>query len=1152
MTRARALILITVIAAFACCATLATAQKTNSTIRGTVTDPSGAVVPNAEVTVINPGTGQERKATTNAEGEYVVPDVPPGMYDVRVAHPSFKQFVRSGIELHVSSTLTNNVQLTVGSASEEVTVEAAGVQVETSTGTVGNVVTGAQVRELPLNGRNFTQLTQLMPGVSPAANFDPKNKGLLAGVDFSVNGNPTTANQFLVDGGTNNDVGSNRTILIYPSIEAIQEMKVLRNSYGPEYGQASGGVVNIVTRGGSNDFHGSVFYFGRNDALNATEYFAKRFDQKTPLRRHDLGYSLGGPIVKDRAFFFWSQEWNKEKRGSFRSGSVPTVAERQGDFRVRRPDPSRPGQFCSDPTPNPALVPGGVIPTASQSPGGKLLVQLFPEPNVASPTDCNNWAQSLMSPIDFREESIRTDFKVAKAHLLSFRYTQDKWNNFAPNSQGEWGDDAYPAVESGWDQPAKHLVAKLSSTFGATAVNEFQFSWGHNDIIVSLTDQGASLTQAINTAIPSYFPDADKTHGKLRSHPVFWGGIAPYSAASGGLWTVAPWNNDQDLYTFRDDFSKVWGNHTFKVGFLASRNSKNELAGGASAAESVGFWGGRAITWGSGASTGNGLADILLAGREWGFGETQRELRAETRWEDYEFYFGDTWKAHRRLTLEYGFRWSFLREPYDENDAISMFHPSLYNPTRPASDLCNGIIIVPGSDVCNRPGFSPGTPGVGRALIENDNNAIAPRLGLAWDVFGDGSTAIRAGAGQYFQRERLNIPLNLVTNPPFAITVGGTRTLDVAPAAGTLTVAAAPAPNYAYRDPEGVLPNSWQWNFTIERALARDTKLELGYVGNRGLHLSRVLDLNGVAASQRAAFATATNNALRPYPNFGEIHAWDRSGSSNYHSLQTQLRSRMKNVDMQVSYTWSRSLSNTDITNSGSTGANTTVTDIYNLRADYGPSLIHRPHSFNASVIYNTPKLADTNGFVRNVFGDWELTTITQFASGNAITVYAGGVPGLPGGISGTGYGGNHRPNRVAGQPCRAESPTRREQWLNPAAFTLSDFQIGTIGNSPRGVCLGPGIKNVDFAIYKNFSSPFGAVKGLADRLKLQFRLEFFNLFNSAQFRSDRMGTTLSSGGSVVGNRVVWNPAAHTSPGFGRATDTRGPREIQYAVKFVF
>src|SRR5882672_1397065 len=321
---------------FVCCLCVSlplTAQKTTGTISGLVTDQAGAVVSGADVTATNTETGAARTAKSGASGDYAITDLPAGTYDLSVKQANFREYVSKGVQLFVSSTTTVNVTLTVGSATEQMTVEANAVQVETSTGSVGNVVEGNEVRELPLNGRSFVQLTQLMPGVSAASNFDSKNKGLMAGVDFSVNGNSTTGNIFMVDGVNNNDIGSNRTILVYPSIDAIQEFKMLRNSYGPEYGQAMGAIINIVTRGGTNTFHGGAFYFGRNDKLNAADYFNNLEGiGKDKLRRNDYGYNLGGPVVKDKLFFFWSQEWNRELRGAERHANVPTVEEKNGIF----------------------------------------------------------------------------------------------------------------------------------------------------------------------------------------------------------------------------------------------------------------------------------------------------------------------------------------------------------------------------------------------------------------------------------------------------------------------------------------------------------------------------------------------------------------------------------------------------------------------------------------------------------------------------------------------------------------------------------------------------------------------------------------------------------------------------------------------------
>lgn len=1174
------------------------AQKTSGQISGNVADPSGATVPDATITVTQIGTGLERTATSSSDGNYSLPDLPIGVYKISVKKSGFKEAVVSNVSVNVSTTTRQDISLQIGDVGEVVTITADAVQVETQTGTVGEVVTGEQVRELPLNGRSFVQLTQLQPGVAAQNNFDSKSKGLFGGVDFSVNGNSAQSNLFLTDGANNNDTGSNRTILLFPSIEAIAEFKTLRNSYGPEYGQAAGAVISLVTRGGTNEFHGSAFYFGRNDALNAAEFFAKtRGGAKDALKRNDYGFSLGGPIVKNRLFFFYSQEWNKEIRGQTRFGRVPTAAERAGDFRESLSRSScglpvirngRPGDALgrySDgvvyplghpnyTAPNPFTTVDQVIPGSQFSAAGATLNLLFPMPNRPFDSNCFNWSQSANSPINFREENVRIDYNLNKNNKIFGRYTRDDWTNPFPILQGNlWGDDAFPAVESSWAQPSQQAAVKLTTTLSQSSINEVQFSYSANRINIT-PGNGADINRQINQAIPGYngpgFGDSKKVNGIDRPHPVFWGGIAPFNYGSGqDLWAQIPFKNALDIYSIRDDFSKVWGNHTFKAGFLYDTAGKDEDSGPSN--EAIQFWGA------SGNSGGNYLADVLTRGTLFGFSETNTMPVGQTRYKNLEFYLGDTWKVKSNVTLELGARYSLLFEPYDKRDLISSFSPAAYNPARPATDPCNGLVVPKGTNPCaGIAGASTPAEFSNRSLRKNNYKNLAPRLGIAWDVFSNGKTAVRAGFGQFFLRERISpVFAALTLNSPFAATIGGNRTLDGTEFTG-LGAASNGSPRFGF-SPEAATPYSLQFNFSVGQQLWKDTVLEVGYVGNRARRQLTHSDINQVLPQNQlaAAFAADANavNALRPYRNYGSIYQFERNGRADYNSLQVLFRTRFsKYSQLQAAYTFSNSKADFGLGDSSGSSSVFAVLDRNNRDLDFANSDINRPHIFVANLIYNLPSFKGSNAFTRTIVGGWELATIVQLASGTSLTpqINATGIQGLQilsanpsdigtrafqAGITGTGTGvGNQRPLRVEGVPCTIESDGTR--FINPAAFTLVGYKIGqTIPK--KTTCLGSPTKNVDFSIYKNFSPSWLKDSFLGEGARIQFRFEFFNAFNTPQFRGDSIPLLFYNGDIVCGsgpctptNNTI--TSAGVNGNFGQAGKSKGGREIQYALKLNF
>ncbi len=1148
-------ILVLLLAAAVCVPALA--QTTTGSIRGTVTDPSGQAVAEAGVTVLNGETGLSRSTVTNTAGRYAFSNLPVGTYLVTVEVEGFKTVLLQNIVLNVADDREANAQLELGELAEEMTVTSSSLVVETIGGEVAGLITGEQVRELPLNGRNFLQLTQLMPGVSAPDGFNTKNKGLLTGSDLSVSGGGVTANLFTVDGANNNDVGSNRTVLVYPSVEAIEEFKIHRNAYGAEFGGAGGAQVNLVTRGGTNQLQGSVFYFKRDDAWNTANLILRRANaEKEPLDRDDYGYTLGGALKKDRLHFFLSQEFNDEVRGVARSALVPTAAEKQGDFSQSDPN-------CS-PTPIDPLTgqpfPGNVIPADRLSEAGLLYMQLYPDANTSIPGSCTNWVEAVGVPIDWDQINFRSDWTVTDSTRAMLRYTEDDWINPGPSAGGEnglWGDDPFPAADSAWAQPSESLVAQLNSVIGSSAINTVTFSMSGNEINIAQAGD-VDLINRLNAAFPSFFPASGKTADNL-SHPLFWGG--------GGyptLWSISPWQNDMDITILKDDWEQVFGNHVVKAGFLYSDNSKLEWAAG-SFQEAPLLWGsfpgsGTGVG-GWGANTGNTVADFLLKDMFFGFSEQSFNPVPDIQWEDQEFYVADSWKIRPNMTLDYGIRYSRFKEPYHADSTVyTMFDPATFDPAL-GNMPCNGIVFVPGNDPCADIGGG-GTPGPNKALINSDSDNFAPRLGFAWDLNGDGESVVRVGFGQFFQRERVSPQLGFLNNPGNGVQfAGGIRSLDGDIRPDFVATGGLPAGGF---DPNADTPYMLQYNVSWERRLGRDSTIEVGYVASRGRHLLRSNDINQVPTGDpngngipdRLEHArcpggdggAGCRSAFRPFGVFGDrnIAWWTTDGKSDYDSIQTQYTLRYgRGSQVQTSYTLSDFKADQDVGNSsGGLGVQST-TDLANPSLDYGPAALDREHIFNASVLHNLPSFEGVGGFKEHFLGNWSVGGIVIYSSGVPLTITAadpgGPLQGEP--PHGTGFDDNFRPIRT-GESC---SGAGGAQFLNPNAFTLTGYVLGeTSQMARRGACTGPDFFQVDFSLYKN-------IPVRSDRVNIQLRIEAFNIFNTNNYT----GVDTNWGGSDVTldgplESATTITGANPSPTFGTAFGARDPRQFQLGLKVSF
>ncbi|HKQ52877.1 MAG TPA: hypothetical protein VJT74_10945, partial [Pyrinomonadaceae bacterium] len=652
--------------------------------------------------------------------------------------------------------------------------------------------------------------------------------------------------------------------------------------------------------------------------------------------------------------------------------------------------------------------------------------------------------------------------------------------------------------------PSRSFAVKLTNTLNSTTVNEFQFSRAGNDIFVSTNPAGDALNSQVAAAFPTVFPRVEGT------------GLPTVGWGDGGfptLWHQAPWENHQDLYIWKDDFSKVFGSHNTKFGVLFSHNRKDEQPNGGSGIYTIQSTGGR---------TGNAIAELLLADLPLlEYTEFERQDMTLGRWRDFEFYGTDSWKIRSNLTFTFGLRYSVFPAAFADDDRITNWIPERYD----------GVNLSSGFVRADQSGDLP------RALVNTYKGGLQPRIGLAWDINGDGKTAVRLGFGRYLSRSNVIASLlRMSNNPPWNTVVDSgwnpdalsladcptCRTMDdIGP---TLANAAAGLGGINSVDTNFRPPESWQWNLTVSREIMKNTVAEISYVGNHGLHIWRLINgnYNQVKPEFRAAVAAGTRSPdISRRFNFTNAVTRDEStGDSNYHALQIWIDRRFTDrFAFQTAYTWAHA-----ITNVPTQSFVSQTTDVFNYDLDRGDSDLDRRHSLVFNAVYALPQFRNLGTFGSAVLGDWQLNTIASFYSGTPLNIFSG--------VDTVGLGGasTQRPDLIPGVPVHADG-NDPIQIINPAAFRLPPRgQFGSLG---RGSVHGPGIKNVDFSLAKNWR--------MRERFGIQFRAEMFNVFNTVNYR----GHNLSVAGGGIENNF-------SNGGFGRANSTRGPREIQFGLKFNF
>lgn len=1092
------------------------AQELTATLSGTVTDSSGAVIPNAAVTVTENGlNGTGRLVQSDASGIYTVTNLPAGTYSVKVVAPGFETSNGKNIVLNVAEKHTFNIQLKAGAVTTTVTVEDNPVSVDTESSAQAGTISGVQVRELELSSRNFEQLVTLQPGV---ANSGLGDEASASNTGLSVNGARTTANNWTVDGADINDSGSNATVVNTPSVDAIQEFTLQRGNYDAGYGRSGGGQVLVATKSGTSEFHGDLYEFVRNTVFDANDYFNKRAQlmagdpNKNPVNHHNVyGFTIGGPVFipkvynadRKKTFFFWSEEWHKLTTPGSDTMPAATAADLQGVVS---------GDFTNGPA-NCLTYDASSNTTTIASSCYSKNAQVYLS-NVFSKypaNDGSNYFFSYSAKNDIRDDIVRVDhYFNDKVHFYARGMNDIMPVNYP---EGLWAGSNYPnLVNTLVDSPGKNVVGNLTWSISPKVVNEVEFVWAqgtYNSTIAS--SQFATSSSVISALTPGteVYPDP---YGRVPAVSIT--GVTGFNAGS------APWKERNLDRTYFDNLSITLGKHTLRTGFQFQQMVKSENGVGGNPGYNFNSWG-----------------DFLL-GNVASFSQASRDVIPDLHYINSEAYVNDDWKVDKTLTLNLGVRWSFFPSVTDLNNTLLGFDPLLYSATdAPAIDPASGNMVagnVNAGNYANGLIFPKGTActyAQSHALYAscspfgayvNPNNVanFGPRFGFAYNPDGKGLTSIRGGIGVFYDRVLNGIwEQNAFANPIYApSTTIYNGSFDAIKSGSVAGPSYGPIGLTSTGTPTFKVPHYVNYNLSVERQLLPTTTLEVAYVGNVARHLVGEFDENQPTVAARLAAPTTTSvNAIRSSLGYGEIKDRAPLYTSNYNSLQVTLNHRSHGLTVGVAYTWSKSLT----TSSGdrANGSYAAITEnSHDFMMDYGPSTANTPQIFEANYIYELPFYREQHGFEGKVLGGWELSGVTSFVSGQSFNVAQPYDP-FDTTLSNVGLGlGATRPDQIA--PVHMTKSIN--QWFTPASFAAA---VGHFGSEGSNSLLGPGLEDWDLAAIKNVS--------FAERYKFQLRGEFFNAFNHTNLET--VDTNMADGAS-----------------FGTVTGDHVPRRIQLGAKFYF